>query len=51
MFVGEVEEEYVVGLPVDGFLDGVGLVGDESGEDTIVAHTCDDVVPVGFPKV
>jgi hypothetical protein len=27
--VGEVEEENVVGLAVDGFLDGVRLVGDE----------------------
>lgn len=51
MFVGEVEEEDVVGLAVDGFLDGVRLVYDEGGEDAVVAHAGDDVVPVGFAKV
>ena len=51
MFIGEVEEEDVVGLAVDGFLDGVRLVGDEGGEYAVVAHAGYDVVPVGFAKV
>ena len=51
MFVGEVEEEDVVSLAVDGFLDGVGLVSDEGGEYAEVAHASYDVVPVGFAQV
>ena len=46
MLVCEVEDEYVVGLSVDGFLDCVGLVGDEGREEAYVAHPRDDVVPV-----
>ena len=48
VFVGEVEEEYVVGLAIDGFLDSVWLVCDECGEDAVVAHSGHDVIPVGF---
>ena len=51
MFVGEVEEEDVVGLAVDGFLDSVRLVGDEGSEDAVVAHSGYDVIPVGFAQV
>ena len=51
MFVGEVEEEDVVGLAVDGFLDGVWLVGYEGSEYAVVAHAGYDVVPVGFAQV
>ena len=51
MFVGEVEEEDVVGLAVDGFLDGVRLVSYECGEYAVVAHAGYDVVPVGFAQV
>src|SRR6267143_1696652 len=46
VLVGEVEDEHVVGLPVDGLLNSVRLVGDESSEVTNVAHPRDDVVPV-----
>ena len=48
MFVCEVEEEYVVGLAVDGFLYGIRLVSYERGEYAIVPHAGNDVVPVGF---
>ena len=51
MFVGEVEEEDVVGLAVNGFLNGVGLVCDEGGEYAEVAHAGDDVIPVRFPQI
>ena len=51
MFVGEVEEEDVVGLAVDGILYGVRLVSYERGEYALVAHAGDDVVPVGFSEV
>ena len=46
MFVCEVEDEHVVGLSVDGFLDGVGLVSDEGREESDVPHSGYDVVPV-----
>jgi len=48
MFVSEVEEEYVVGLAVNGFLDRIRLVCDKGREYAVVAHTGDDVVPIGF---
>src|SRR5712692_8465888 len=51
MLVGEVEDEHVVGLSVDGFLDGVGLVGDEGREETDVPHSGYDVVPVCVSEV
>ena len=46
MFVGEVEDEHVVGLSVDGFLDCVGLVCDEGREKPDMTHPRDNVVPV-----
>src|SRR5690242_10436071 len=46
VLVGEVEDEDVVGLSVDGLLDCVGLVGYEGREETDVAHPGYDVVPV-----
>src|SRR5467141_3840867 len=46
VLVREVEDEHVVGLPVDSFLDCVGLVSDEGREEAYVAHPRDDVVPV-----
>src|SRR5439155_27389033 len=51
MFVGEVEDEYVVGLPVDRLLDGVGLVGDEGREEADMTHPRDNVVPVSVSQV
>ena len=51
MFIREVEEEYVVRLAVDAVFYGVGLVCYEGGEDAEVAHSRDDVVPVGFAEV
>ena len=48
MFVGEVEEEYVVCLPVDVFAYSIWLIGDERGEYAVVAHAGYYVVPVGF---
>ncbi len=51
MFVGEVEDEYVVGLTVDRLLDGVGLVGDEGREEADMAHPRDNVVPVRVSQV
>jgi len=46
VLVGEVEDEHVVGLPVEWSLNSVRLVSDESSEETNVAHPRDDVVPV-----
>jgi hypothetical protein len=46
VLVGEVEDEYVVRLSIDGFLDRVGLVSDEGREESDMAHPGDDVVPV-----
>jgi hypothetical protein len=51
MFVCEIEEEYVIRLPVNAFFDRVGLVGYEGCEDSVVAHSGYDVIPVGFTKV
>ena len=51
MLVGEVEDEHVVGLSVDGFLDCVGLVCDEGREEADMAHPRDNVVPVCVPEV
>src|SRR5713101_839362 len=51
MLIGEVEDEHIVGLSVDGFLDGVGLVGDEGREEDDMAHPRDNVVPVCVPEV
>ena len=51
VLVREVEEEDVVRLAVDPVFYGVGLVGDEGGEDAEVAHSRDNVVPVGFAEV
>ena len=51
MFVGEVKDEYVVGLPVDRLLDSIGLVGDEGSEQADMTHPCDNVVPVRVSQV
>ena len=51
VFVGEVEQEDVVRLPVDRVLDRVGLVRDERGEYAKVPHASHDVVPVCFAQV
>ena len=51
VFVSEVEEENIVGLPVDGFLNSIGLIGDECGEYAKMAHSSDDVIPVCFSQV
>jgi len=51
VFVGEVEDEYVVGLSVDRLLDSVGLVGDEGGEQADMTHPRDNVVPVRISQV
>ena len=51
MFVGEVEEENVVSLAVNGFLDRVRLVCDKRCEDAEVAHAGYDVVPIGFTQI
>ena len=51
MLVSEVEDEHVVGLSVDGFLNCVGLVGDEGREETDVSHSGYDVVPVCVSQI
>jgi len=51
VFVCEVEDEDVVGLSVDGFLDCVGLVGDEGSEQADMTHPRDNVVPVRVSQV
>src|SRR5437660_12854036 len=51
MFVGEVKDEYVVGLPVDRLLDSVGLVSDEGSEQADMTHPRDNVVPVRISQV
>jgi hypothetical protein len=51
VFVCEVEEEDVICLPVNRFLNRIGLVGDEGGEYAEVAHASHDVIPIGFPQV
>ena len=51
MLVGEVEDEHVVGLSIDGLLDRVRLVGDERSEQADMAHPGDNVVPVRFSQV
>src|SRR2546425_3998734 len=51
MFVGEVEDEDVVGLSVDRLLDSVGLVGDEGREQADMTHPRDNVVPVCVSQV
>ena len=51
MLVGEVEDEHVVGLTIDSFLDRVGLVGDEGSEESDVAHPGNNVVPVCVSQV
>ena len=51
MFVGEVEDEHIVGLSVDRFLNGVGLVGDEGSEEADMSHPGYDVVPVCVSQV
>jgi len=48
VFVGEVEQEYVVGLAVNVLAYGVGLVGDEGCEYAEMPHARDNVVPIGF---
>src|SRR2546425_10064751 len=40
VFVFEVEDEHVVCLPVDRFLNGVGLVGNEIGKQSNMLHPC-----------
>ncbi len=49
--VGEVEEKYVVSLPVDGVRYRVRLVCDEQREQPEVSHSCYEIIPVGVVQV
>ena len=51
MFISEVEEEYVVCLAINGFLDGVWLICNKRCEYAVVAHTGYNVVPIGFSQI
>ena len=51
MFVGEVEEEDIVGLTINGFLYGVRLVGDKSGKYAKMPHSSDNIIPVSFFQI
>src|SRR2546425_3858985 len=51
VLVCEVEDEHVVGLPIDRLLNGVRLVRDERGEQSDMPHPCNNIVPVRVPQV
>src|SRR5436853_6877308 len=51
MFVCEVEDEHVVRLPVDRFLDSVGLVCDQRGEQSNVPHPRNNIIPVSITQI
>ena len=51
MLVCEVEDEHVVCLPVDRLLNRVRLVRDESGKQSNMPHSRNNVVPVSIPQV
>ena len=51
VFVCEVEDEHVVCLPVDRFLNGVRLVRDESGKQSNMPHPCNNIIPLGIAQI
>ena len=51
MFVGEVEQEYVVCLAIDVLFNGAGLISYKGCENTKMAHPCNNIVPIGFTEV
>src|SRR6266704_5545046 len=51
VLVCEVEDEHIVRLPVDSLLNGVRLVRDESGKQSNMPHSRNNVVPVSIPQV
>src|SRR5205823_11574240 len=51
VFVCEVEDEHVVRLSIDRFLNSVRLVRDERSKQSNMPHPCNNIIPVSIPQI